>query len=61
MGGYILDLTIIALLVIGITAVMGVVTNGIGVKFFGGNKKNLFVDKSERIQTGWKSVGGSKK
>ncbi|MBT2756376.1 hypothetical protein AB1K84_01365 [Mesobacillus foraminis] len=61
MGGYILDLTIIALLVIGITAVMGVVTNGIGVKLFGGKKKNVFVDKSGRIQTGWKSVGGSKK
>ncbi|PLR97608.1 hypothetical protein [Bacillus sp. T33-2] len=61
MGGYILDLTIVAVLVVGITAVMGVLTNGIGEKFFGGKRKSEFVDQSERVQTGWKAVGGNKK
>ncbi|MDQ0153903.1 hypothetical protein [Robertmurraya andreesenii] len=58
---YITDLAIVAVLIIAITATMGVITNGIGTKIFGGKNRNLFVDKSERMQTGWKSVGGFKK
>lgn len=58
---YIIDLTIVAALVIGITAVLGVLTNGIGEKVFGGKQRSEFVDQSARMQTGWKSVGGSKK
>jgi hypothetical protein len=61
MGGYIMDLTIVTLLVVGITATIGVITNGIGIKFFGGRNKSEFVDQSVRMQTGWKNVGGSKK
>jgi hypothetical protein len=61
MPGYIMDLTIVAVLIIGITALMGVLLNGIGTKVFGGKNKSEFVDKSEKIQTGWKSVGGFKK
>lgn len=61
MVGYITDLTIVALLVIGITALLGVFTNGIGEKFFGGKRKTEFVDQSARMQTGWKNVGGNKK
>ncbi|MFE8700384.1 hypothetical protein ACFYKX_07155 [Cytobacillus sp. FJAT-54145] len=61
MVGYIMDLTIVAVLVIGLTAVLGVLTNGIGEKFFGGKRKSEFVDRSESFQTGWKSVGGNKK
>jgi hypothetical protein len=61
MGAYIIDLTIIALLVIGITALNGVVTNRIGISLFGGKEKNRFVEKSTSIQTGWKNVGGGKK
>jgi hypothetical protein len=61
MGGYIMDLTIVALLIVGITATIGVITNGIGTKFFSGNKRTEFVDQSNRLQTGWKSVGGGKK
>jgi hypothetical protein len=60
MGGYIFDLTVISLLIIGITAVNGVVANSIGEKIFGGKRKTEFVDKSNRMQTGWKSVGGKK-
>ncbi|WP_079508107.1 hypothetical protein [Mesobacillus jeotgali] len=61
MGGYIMDLTIVALLIVGITATIGVITNGVGIRFFSGNKRNEFVDQSTRLQNGWKNVGGSKK
>lgn len=61
MVGYITDLTIVALLIIGFTALLGVLTNGIGEKIFGGKNKSEFVDQSARVQTGWKSVGGQKK
>lgn len=61
MIGYITDLTIVALLIIGITAFMGVISNGLGEKVFGGKRKSEFVDKSASIQTGWKTVGGKRK
>ncbi|TKC18290.1 hypothetical protein [Robertmurraya kyonggiensis] len=61
MAGYIIDLAIVAILIIGITALMGVMLHGIGTKIFGGKNRSEFVDKSMRIQTGWKNVGGFKK
>ncbi|EAR66384.1 hypothetical protein B14911_21298 [Bacillus sp. NRRL B-14911] len=54
------DLSIVALLVIGITAIIGVAANGIGEKLFGGKRKSEFVDQSAKVQTGWKNVGGRK-
>jgi hypothetical protein len=61
MGAYIMDLTIVALLIVGITALMGVITNGFGEKVFGGKNRSEFVDESAKYQTGWKTVGGTKK
>jgi hypothetical protein len=61
MAGYITDLTIVALVVIGLTALMGTIANTIGEKVFGGKEKSKFVDKSDSMQTGWKLVGGKKK
>ncbi|MDP4162954.1 MAG: hypothetical protein Q8906_09175 [Bacillota bacterium] len=61
MVGYIADLTMVALLIVGITALMGVLTNGMGEKLFGGKKKTEFVDESAKYIAGWKSVGGNKK
>jgi hypothetical protein len=61
MAGYIMDLTIVAVLIIAITALMGVMLNGIGTKVFGGRNKRHFVEKSESMQTGWKNVGGFSK
>ncbi|RSK48662.1 hypothetical protein [Bacillus canaveralius] len=61
MGGYIMDLTIVALLIVAITALMGVLVNGIGEKVFGGKHKTEFADQSARMQTGWKTIGGKKK
>ncbi|AIE59348.1 hypothetical protein [Bacillus methanolicus] len=60
MVGFLTDFTMFALLVIGITAIMGVFTNGIGEKLFGVKRKSEFVDQSLRVQNGWKTVGGKK-
>jgi hypothetical protein len=61
MGEYIADLSMVALLIISMTAVMGVVTNGIGIRLFSQKNKMEFVNKSEKFQSGWKKVGGKKK
>ncbi|MEH7307920.1 hypothetical protein [Neobacillus drentensis] len=61
MGAYIMDLTIVALLIVGITALMGVITNSFGEKVFGGKNRSEFVDESAKYQTGWKTVGGKRK
>jgi hypothetical protein len=61
MGLYIMDLTIVALLIVGITALMGVITNSFGEKVFGGKNRSEFVDESAKYQTGWKTVGGKRK
>ncbi|MCM3178594.1 hypothetical protein [Cytobacillus horneckiae] len=61
MIGYFSDLIIVSLLIIGFTAFLGVITNGLGEKLFGGKKKSEFVDRSARVQTGWNHVGGNKK
>ncbi|MEH7335861.1 hypothetical protein V7161_24865 [Neobacillus drentensis] len=61
MGAYITDLTIVALLIIGITALMGVITNSFGEKVFGGKRRTEFTDQGAKYQTGWKNVGGNRK
>ncbi|MFD0769552.1 hypothetical protein ACFQZ1_12055 [Bacillus sp. CGMCC 1.60114] len=58
MGAFFLDFAIVAALVIGITATVGIITNGIGEKLFGGKNKMKFVDKSSEVQAGWNQVGG---
>lgn len=61
MVSYIIDLMIVAILIVGITALMGVITNSFGEKVFGGKKRAEFVNESAKYQTGWKSVGGNRK
>jgi len=58
MIAYFVDFLLVALLVIGITATNGIITDGIGNKLFGRNKKSQFVNQSTLIQKGWKNVGG---
>lgn len=59
---YFIDFGLVATLIIAITAVMGVLANGIGEKLFGRSKKGSeSFDKSASMQVGWKSVGGGKK
>lgn len=61
MTNYIIDLSIVALGIIGITAFMGSIANGIGEKIFGGKRRSKFVNESAKYQTGWKQVGGNQK
>ncbi|RDI47765.1 hypothetical protein [Falsibacillus pallidus] len=58
MTEYVIDLILFSAFVIGLTAIMGVLTNGIGEKLFGGKNKRFFVEKSASIQSGWNKVGG---
>ncbi|MFD1735320.1 hypothetical protein ACFSCX_01965 [Bacillus salitolerans] len=59
---YIVDFTLVALLVIGITAILGVLTNGIGEKVFGGGKGDPeSFNHSAQTQNGWNQVGGKKR
>jgi hypothetical protein len=60
-SAYIFDLAVVTVLVVGLTALMGVITNTIGEKVFGGRKRTEFVDQIDRFQEGWKLVGGNKK
>jgi hypothetical protein len=60
-NAYIFDLALVTVLVVGITAMMGTISNGIGEKIFGGKKRSEFVDQSDRFHEGWKMVGGNKK
>ena len=55
---YFIDLSIVAVLVIGFTALNGVIGNTIGEKIFGGKKKDIFRNATAKTQTGWKSVSG---
>lgn len=58
---YIIDFAIVALLIIGITATMGVLLNGIGERVFGGKGHKENYNQSAHTQIGWKSVGGKSK
>ncbi|MFT4412493.1 hypothetical protein ACLM5H_01410 [Fredinandcohnia humi] len=60
MGSYIIDLAILTVLVIGITATMGVIANGFGEKI-GGKAGSTIVNRDLSVKAGWKSVGGKKK
>ncbi|WP_430008782.1 hypothetical protein [Metabacillus idriensis] len=55
---YAFDFLLVAALVIGITALMGVITNGIGETIFSGKKKNENVEHTLKTQAGWRKVGG---
>jgi hypothetical protein len=59
-SAYIIEFTVFALLIIGLTAFLGPITNGIGEKLFSRKDVNYFVDKSAGTQTGWRDVGGRK-
>jgi len=59
--GYIVDFTVVAGLIIGITAFNGVLLNSIGETFFGGRRRTEIADHSTDIQAGWNQVGGIKK
>ncbi|WP_110113511.1 hypothetical protein [Bacillus sp. CGMCC 1.16541] len=61
MGAYMVDFVLVAVLVIGSTALMGVIANGIGEKLIRGKNQNEHVDHSNYMQVGWRKVGGKRK
>ncbi|MFY0760072.1 hypothetical protein AB1K32_14480 [Metabacillus dongyingensis] len=58
---YAFDFLLVAALVIGITALMGVITNGIGETILSGKKKNENVEHTLKTQAGWRKVGGRRR
>jgi len=56
---YLIDFSIVAGLVIGITAMMGVITNSIGNHIFGRKKRSEFVNQSNEMIKNFKLVGGN--
>ncbi|WP_059173025.1 hypothetical protein [Bacillus sp. FJAT-27445] len=60
MAGYITDFAIVTVLIVGITALMGVITNGIGENIFGRKNRTEFTDQASKFITGWNAVGGKK-
>jgi hypothetical protein len=61
MGAFAFDFFLLFAFIIGITALMGVILNGIGENFFGGKEKDKFFTRSAKVQTGWNTVGGKTK
>ena len=53
-----LDFIIISVLIVGITATMGVIIHWFGVNIFGRSKSNEFVIQSDKSTAGFKKVGG---
>lgn len=58
---YIIDFMLVALLIIGLTAIMGVLINGIGEKMAGGKGDPESFNQSAKTQIGWNQVGGKSK
>lgn len=59
-GQYFLDFVILAGLIVGITALNGVISHNIAYRFFGRGKQDLHVNQTQKTQAGWKLVGGKK-
>ena len=57
---FIVDLSLLAFLIIVITALMGVVSVNIGTKLFGRGQVDRYTSKSASTQAGWRKVGGRK-
>ena len=60
MSEYILDFILVSFLIIGLTAFMCPLTNGIGNLIFGRHKRSEFVIQTNRSTTGFNKVGGKK-
>ncbi|MDF2946241.1 MAG: hypothetical protein K0S51_920 [Bacillales bacterium] len=55
-----LDFILIAVIIVGITATMGVILNWFGVNIFGRKNSNEFTIQSDKSIAGFKKVGGKK-
>jgi hypothetical protein len=57
---FLIDLGVVSILIIVITALNGVIANSIGEALFSGKKRSQFVKQSKGVQAGWRNVGGKK-
>ena len=60
MSEYLTDFILVAGLIIGLTAFMGPLTNGIGNIIFGRRKRSEYVIQSNRSTDGFNKVGGKR-
>ncbi|KXG10175.1 hypothetical protein AT864_01736 [Anoxybacillus sp. P3H1B] len=60
MTQYFIDFMIVGVLIIGMTALMGVFANGVGEYVFGGSRRLEHIQKTAKTQEGWNRVGGKK-
>jgi hypothetical protein len=60
MVDFLLELSFLGLIIIGLTAFSAVIVQFIGQNIFGRARKDKFTSKSESIQANWNSVGGRK-
>ncbi|MGD6817633.1 hypothetical protein ACQCVE_11270 [Metabacillus sp. 113a] len=56
MLAYFTDFALFSLFVIGLTATMGVIANGIGSGLFGGKERAKYYQQSVNTQKGWNRV-----
>jgi hypothetical protein len=53
---FIIDLIVFAVLVIGLTAMLGVIATSIGERIFGRKKGSDFYDQNMNSQKGWRKM-----
>lgn len=54
------DFGLLAIFIIGITALNGIILNVIGMKLFGRGKAGHFTNKNTEVISGWNKVGGTR-
>ena len=60
MVDYIVDFALVFLLIVALTATIGVITNTIGTKFFSRGQKDEFTSQNNKTLSNFKPVGGKK-
>ncbi|HET7657819.1 MAG TPA: hypothetical protein VFK37_05965 [Bacillales bacterium] len=56
MSSFIIDLILLGVFVIGLTAMLGVISTGIGERLFGRKKGSQFLDQTANSQKGWRKM-----
>lgn len=60
MISYILDFALVFILIISLTATVGVITNSIGIKFFSRGQKDEFTSQNNKTLANFKLVSKNK-
>lgn len=54
------DFGLLAVLIVGITALNGIILNVIGIKIFSRGKAHKFTGQNSEVINGWNKVGGTR-